>query len=308
MELKVLDLFCGMGGFSLGFAMEGFIVIGVDKSRNVAKTYLYNLKKYNEKNEFIKKDLNKEIIKTDAPIIIGSPPCKPWSPLNTRRKGASHQDYICINAYFNHILANKPLIFIFENVPQIENDPILKKNLQKISQDYDYVIRNIRYSDYGAPTKRKRLFIFAFRKDLGLNLQEFLKELDEIGQKMPKKLVKDVIGHLVDVPEGKIKDHEWHKINFEKYGEKIKKKLYGCERIKWDDFFPSKGNLQKVLTLHPLLDRSLSIKENLLLMGFPNSYEFPEGLSKWGRYQMIADAVSPTFSNVIAKALKKVLK
>jgi Site-specific DNA methylase len=27
MELKVLDLFCGMGGFSLGFAMEGFMVI-----------------------------------------------------------------------------------------------------------------------------------------------------------------------------------------------------------------------------------------------------------------------------------------
>ncbi|MEM4646834.1 MAG: DNA cytosine methyltransferase, partial [Candidatus Nezhaarchaeales archaeon] len=42
---KVLDLFCGAGGFSLGFVMEGFkVLLGIDVDRTVAETYNENLK------------------------------------------------------------------------------------------------------------------------------------------------------------------------------------------------------------------------------------------------------------------------
>ena len=42
--MKVLDLFCGCGGLSLGFKREGFNVLGgLDNDETALKTYKHNL-------------------------------------------------------------------------------------------------------------------------------------------------------------------------------------------------------------------------------------------------------------------------
>lgn len=64
--MKVLDLFCGRGGWSKGFAAEGFECTGVDIKY---LGYRYN---------FIYKDvrlLNPKDFQ-DYDVIVGSPPCR----------------------------------------------------------------------------------------------------------------------------------------------------------------------------------------------------------------------------------------
>ena len=44
-KYKVIDLFCGCGGLSLGFLQAGYdVVIGVDHGEAALKTYNYNHK------------------------------------------------------------------------------------------------------------------------------------------------------------------------------------------------------------------------------------------------------------------------
>ena len=51
--------------------------------------------------------------------------------------------------------------------------------------------------------------------------------------------------------------------------------------------------------------RVISVREALLLMGFPKSYHFPKGQGLCARYQMVADSVSPSFSTIAAEILKE---
>src|SRR5207302_6453790 len=88
-KIKVVDLFCGIGGLSHGLKLEGFDVIaGVDND----KSCKYAFEK-NNRSKFIGKDIarftSKELSELfgDAPVrvLAGCAPCQPYSSL-TRRK------------------------------------------------------------------------------------------------------------------------------------------------------------------------------------------------------------------------------
>jgi len=54
-SVKVLDLFCGMGGLSLGFSQNGFSVTGVDIKEEAERIFHIN-----KIGKFIHKDLSEE--------------------------------------------------------------------------------------------------------------------------------------------------------------------------------------------------------------------------------------------------------
>ena len=70
----------------------------------------------------------------------------------------------------------------------------------------------------------------------------------------------------------------------------------------------------KTYILHPdafdngRYPRVISVKEALLITGFDESFKFPEGMSIGKKYQMIADAVSPDFSQKAAGTIKGILE
>ena len=70
----VLDLFAGCGGLSLGFEAAGFKTIGYEMNPDAAATYKANLKG----NCFVEK-LTLDFEYPQADIIIGGPPCQPFS-------------------------------------------------------------------------------------------------------------------------------------------------------------------------------------------------------------------------------------
>jgi DNA (cytosine-5)-methyltransferase 1 len=302
--MKVLDIFCGAGGLADGFKRAGFKVDGVDISEHAGRTYLLN-----KVGSFLKADLSCEIIDGDYEIIIGGPPCKPWSSVNIRKRGKMHPDYHLLARYFEHIKYHSPKFFLLENVPPLANDHIYKANIKQLkSICYSVIGKKIIYSDFGAPIRRHRFIVFGARNgDAGL----FFEKLSE--QKKAAKIVKDVIWHLRDKKKDETNDHVWPELKtIGKYKEYYKTGKYGWYVLDWDQPAPSFGNIMKTYILHPdsfngRTPRVISVKEAALIMGFDEDFCFPEGLGLGSRYQMIVDAVSPAFSCIAANVIKEII-
>ena len=84
-KLKIVDLFCGSGGFTLGFIQEKFHVeLAADIDPYCQKVYQKNL----PKTKFILEDLSqlkKEHFKGLKPdIVVGGPPCQGFSTIGSR--------------------------------------------------------------------------------------------------------------------------------------------------------------------------------------------------------------------------------
>ena len=72
--IKVLDLFSGCGGFSLGFEAVGFTTIGFEMKKTFVETYRNNLA--GECHCIV---LDRDTEYPPADVVIGGPPCQPWS-------------------------------------------------------------------------------------------------------------------------------------------------------------------------------------------------------------------------------------
>jgi len=304
--MKVADLFCGMGGLSYGFFLEGFKIVGFDKSRYAVSSFNYNRLGV----AFRKNLLNSKIkLERNCEIIIGGPPCEPWSRLNLNKKKrlSKHPLHRCLSRFFNIIAQKEPIVFIMENVPDVLRDPKVNTILRRLKTRYSIAARVIRYSDYGAAISRRRLFIIGVRNDWKV-------EADEVFDKMPlgsPKSVKEAIWDLRNRDWDPTIDHIWPRVKtISKYLNYYALGKYGWYVLSWNKPSPSFGNITKTYVLHPdSFDggeaRPISVREALSIMGFPDEYRFPENIPLVAKYEMIADAVSPVFSKKLARAIKK---
>jgi DNA (cytosine-5)-methyltransferase 1 len=294
---RVLDLFCGAGGLSLGFLGEGFSVTGVDISEKAEKSYTFNLN-----SGFIRADLLTVNITGEYDVIVGGPPCRPWSPVNTTKRGKAHHDHVLLSKYFEHVTRLRPRMFLMENVPALGGDTFFREYISRMEMvGYSVEVGVVRYSDYGAPTSRRRLIAFGA---LGLDASSFFEELGKY--RRPLVTVRDAIAHLRGQPYGVEPDHEWPILRtIEKYKGLYETGRYGWYILEWDRPAPSFGNVMRTYILHPdskEYARVISVREALHIMGFPEEYKFPQvGLT--ARYQMVVDAVSPIFSRVAARVV-----
>ncbi|OYT60469.1 MAG: hypothetical protein B6U75_01700 [Desulfurococcales archaeon ex4484_217_1] len=202
---NVIDLFCGAGGFSKGFYDLGFnIVLGLDNFEPVARTFKFNFSNSIVICEDIRNVYSDEILtylKGKVPhIIIGSPPCEPFTAANPNRK-ESPLDRLYVDLqgqltleFIRIVKQLKPEIFIMENVPQIMENG-LKKALIREFKDagYNRVFFNIlRAEDYGTPSHRieqARLmgypdnFVFLGGRDVQYN---------QVGESVPVPLSRSI--------------------------------------------------------------------------------------------------------------------
>lgn len=303
-NIKVLDLFCGAGGFSSGFSNQDFSVTGVDINPHSKEIFAIN-----KIGNFVQKDLLSEKIEGNFRIIIGGPPCRPFSSVNLRRRGEGHPNYPLVARYFEHISRLRPDLFFMENVPPVRNYPVFLEAVEKIRKEGYYVEADvIHYSDFGATTKRRRLIVFGGRDET------LVKKI--VGKFNSRKQAAGTVGEAIkkyeDIQENGYPDHVWpHFKTIHKYADKYESGQYGWYKLDYSQPAPSFGNIMKTYILHPesgstgTPPRVISIREAMEIMGFPSEFRFPDKMGVGMRYQMVVDVVSPTISEIIAEVVKE---
>jgi site-specific DNA-cytosine methylase len=111
--MKVIDLFCGCGGFSEGFKQAGFeVLFGVDNNQDACDSYAANHGK-SILSDVRKLDL--DLLK-EADVIIGSPPCQSFSEANPNRE--NKPDLVLYFLYLMYTV--KPKYWIMEEVEEVK--------------------------------------------------------------------------------------------------------------------------------------------------------------------------------------------
>jgi DNA (cytosine-5)-methyltransferase 1 len=306
----VLDLFCGAGGLAYGFSRAGFAVRGVDRLPIVSEIF-----RRNALGEVKVRDLHWKTENGGANVVIGGPPCRPWSTLNLTRRTNEHANYRLMARFMSHVFQNHPKVFLMENVPAATSHAgklVARLGSHLGGKGYQTKAQTVKYSDYGAATSRSRLMLFGTRTG---DASAFFEELKTRHQRSPAT-VKEAIWDLRRAKADSVLDHQWPTLNtIEKYRERYRTGQFGWYRLDWDTPAPSFGNVMKTYTLHPSSwrgnppgdPRVISVREAMSLMGFPRSYSFPPGMGMGQRYQMVVDSVSPVFSAAAAAVIDGLL-
>lgn len=141
-ELKVIDFFCGAGGFSEGFRQQGFeIVAGYDHWKPAVDSFNHNFGTRSEvKNILDFKDSIEEIDKLpNTEVIIGSPPCVSFSSSNISGK-ADKKSGVLLTMIFLRIVA----------VKKHQPDSILKAwYMENVANSRNYLADYYTFNDLG---------------------------------------------------------------------------------------------------------------------------------------------------------------
>ena len=157
--MRVIDLFCGCGGMSLGFQNAGFqIVAAYDNWQPAIDIYQRNFQ-----HPIFKKDLSIEDVVPDlralhADMIIGGPPCQDFSIAGKRDFRGKRANLTL--KYSEIVAAVKPEWFVMENVYNIEKSPIFEEALAVLKAAGYGITKHVWGASYmGVPQMRRRNFV-----------------------------------------------------------------------------------------------------------------------------------------------------
>ena len=185
--VKIIDLFAGIGGFHLAFKSYGAkTVYASEWDKDAASVY--------EKNYKLKPSGDiKKINEKDIPehnILCAGFPCQPFS-ISGKRLGFNDTRGTLFFEVARIVKEKKPEIVFLENVKNFEKHDngktlaVVINTLKELGYTVFYDVLNA--SDYGLPQSRKRIYIVAFRNDLGIENFKFPEK------KKLKKHVEDIL-------------------------------------------------------------------------------------------------------------------
>jgi len=192
--MKVVDLFCGAGGFSLGFeVLDDFEVIyAVDNDPSPLKTYRHNF----PDTEVVEEDVKNVDEVPNADIVIGGPPCPNFSLANKNRNPKAGMELVY--EFLRLKDTANPDYWIMENVPQITNH-ITRRDFPR------YRVYNC--ANYGVPQKRKRCFAGEYPRPEQTHAEQPQRTLD--GRELkPWVTVWEAIWDLILTPTKEELDRE----------------------------------------------------------------------------------------------------
>jgi DNA (cytosine-5)-methyltransferase 1 len=178
---KVIDLFAGIGGFSLGAVRAGFdVVAGFDLDPHAIAGHAKNFPGTRHAQKRIE-TLSGENIRDLAKLnghrldgLIGGPPCQGFSTMGRMRKNDARNKLFF--HFFRLVSELNPLFFVAENVPGIldEHYTVLRDEAMDLIRRKYHLLPPFELSaaDFGAPTERNRVFFVGCAKDAGISLCE----------------------------------------------------------------------------------------------------------------------------------------
>ena len=335
---SVVDVFCGAGGLSHGFLLEGFeIACGIDIDE--ACRYPFE---HNNDAPFLRRDivdvdplqLDEEFAPSLPRILVGCAPCQPFSKYTQAKEDPKWK----LLSDFASLISNvRPDVVSMENVPQLlrfKNGEVFDSFVERLDQSgYSVVWNTAHCPDYGVPQVRSRLVLIASLH----GMPSIPKPTHTPSQ---YETVHDAIGAMPALEDGSIDSRDpLHRasslsnVNLERIrasrpggtwrdwpvaliaechkrpSGKGYSSIYG--RMTWADPAPTIttqfygfGNGRFG---HPNQDRAISLREGALLQSFPRDYAFvaPEDRVQFttaGR--LIGNAVPVKLARAIARSIK----
>jgi DNA (cytosine-5)-methyltransferase 1 len=314
--MKILDLFCGAGGFSYGFShISDDTHLAIDIDSSALETYRQN---YPEAKTW-QADIHElhslhieESLGGRPDIIIASPPCEEFSKANPdSRRPAAERIYgegtarLLIDTI--RIIGDlSPQVFVIENVAailQAGGDEIILREFERVGIDAVF-FNMIRAHQHGNPSKRLRVFI----SNLKLNLP-----------RKPATTVMDSIQNLPAIgldslfsPDEKSPNHSIYPLSKERM-KAVHKTRWGqgarhfrASKTKtlpnWVRLFPDRlctsiNGLSRYV--HPYENRILTVREHARLMSYPDSFTFVGQMDS--QYNQVGESVPPLISQLIAQ-------
>lgn len=206
-KLRVIDLFSGAGGMTLGFTDEKFCggfecVLSVDNDAAAMKTHK---RAYSAPGVVgnIEDWLQTAPSIPAADIVIGGPPCQGFSLLNKNRSGDGRR--ALWEPYMDVVTLCGAKMFVMENVPELlRSDEFLDIKMRANAMGFELIYDVVNAADYGAAQTRKRAIIIGWKPE-EVETPTFPVKThakDSNGTHLlPWRTVKDVISDLPD-PEG----------------------------------------------------------------------------------------------------------
>ena len=168
-KYKVLDLFCGAGGLSIGFERNNFEVVkAIDFAKHAVETYNFNRK---EKVAEVKdvKEIDDDYIVGLGHIdgIIGGPPCQGFSTAGDRV--IDDERNVLYREYFRILKAVSPKFFLIENVIGIltfAKGAVVADIKHRANElGYEIFVQVLQAQEFGVPQIRKRVFFVGIKKE-----------------------------------------------------------------------------------------------------------------------------------------------
>lgn len=157
--LKVVDLFCGCGGMSMGFQDAGFsVVASYDNWDPAIEVYRLNFDHPIFKRDLLNTDDVNDISSNNPDVIIGGPPCQDFSSAGHRNESLGRANLTL--SYAEIITKILPRFFVMENVPTIQKSEkldIIKSQFKEAGYGLSEIVLDA--SLCGVPQKRKRFFL-----------------------------------------------------------------------------------------------------------------------------------------------------
>lgn len=349
--MRLVDLFCGGGGFSRGAHQAGFdVAAAFDIDPILTSSFKHN---FPQTKLFLR-----DVAQLDGATleclagglvdgIFGGPPCQGFSdigrkdPTDIRRKLLGH--------FFRIVAEVEPTFFVMENVRGLayahsrgELDSALK-----LVEDRYHVLdpRVWDASEFGAATRRNRLFVIGMHKDRADPLT-----LEDLAVwKKPAATVQNAISDL------EAAEHVGEEEGFDiwrtkcngrpsSYASRLRAgnglfsghratahtektvqrfstvrpgqmdKVGRHPRLDWRGQCPTlragtgaeKGSYQAVRPIHPDHDRVITVREAARLQGFPDVHRFHPTV--WHSFRMIGNSVSPIMAEAVFCAIDAKLR
>ena len=238
---RTIDFFCGAGGLSLGFGLEGYqIDLANDYEEVCIETFKYNHPEVKE-DRIISADIREIVnhienyIHNDIDVVIGGPPCQGFSSANQQRIIDDPRNEL-YKYFIKAIEKIAPKFVVMENVRGmlpyaqqiIEDYNNIKIKKGKKTYTYKTDCKVLVSDNFGVAQKRERLIFIGIREDVlkskDISPLQIFQEIENDCKKTKKYLLKDALAFIkqLDAPREK----NMTDVDDEKTGKKVDVNTY----------------------------------------------------------------------------------
>lgn len=322
--MRAIDLYSGVGGWTLGLRMAGVKVVrSYEWWQEANATHNANFGTDHAVVDIRKLALRDLDQLGQIDIVVGSPPCTQFSFANRGGSGDIQDGLVDIRKFLEIVAYLRPRFWAMENVPRVAG--ILRQQLEVGGQLHQYeklvkVIEVVDSADFGVPQNRRRMIAGNFPRDLFFRYKQDAprKTLGDVIRGLAQRPVTDPVygfrlsrkkltGHTPEAPlspeERRLNEEakRYHPIyNLMQFPDQFDRPsrtvTATCTRV----------SRESIVIKDPKTEvyRRLTVRERASVQSFPTTFQF-FGKSYASRQRMAGNAVPPLLTYFIACSMRK---